>query len=289
LPGVPEDRPAKGRLRRAREALLLELGALVYELHRQGRRAPELLQRKAGELSEVDEQLRADGPDQPGPASCPSCGAEAEPGQLVCTNCGARLALDRARPGLSVAALAAIAVVALLGAAASGFALSEITSDDGDDAPAASQAPPPPSAAAGDPQEQTRAGEPADGSPQEPTQSGEPAGGSPPETTPAEDPADDTQPDPRRPLLLDWPEGLTAHTVVLVTTSDRPAALRLARQAARSGIEAGLLRGDDYNLGAGLWVVFAGRFDSPEGASRQASDLAERFPGAYPRLVEPAG
>jgi hypothetical protein len=35
--------------------------------------------------------------------------------------------------------------------------------------------------------------------------------------------------------------------------------------------------------------VFAGRFDSPEGASRQASDLAERFPGAYPRLVEPAG
>jgi hypothetical protein len=272
---VAEDFPAKGRLRRAREALLLELGALVYELHRQGRRAPELLQRKAGELSEVDERLRADGPDEPGPASCPSCGAEAEPGQLVCTNCGARLALDRARPGLSVAALAAIAVVALLGAAASGFALSEITSDDGDDPPAASQAPPPPAAAAGEPQEQTRAGEPADGSPQEPT--------------PAEDPAEDTQPEPRRPLLLDWPEGLTAHTVVLVTTSDRPAALRLARQAARSGIEAGLLRGDDYNLGAGLWVVFAGRFDSPEGASRQASDLAERFPGAYPRLVEPAG
>jgi hypothetical protein len=117
---------------------------------------------------------------------------------------------------------------------------------------------------------------------------GAPAGGGPPDTAPAQEPAGDTAQEPRR-LLLDWPEGLTAHTVVLVTTSDRPAALRLARQAARSGIEAGLLRGDDYNLGDGLWVVFAGRFDTPEGASRQAIDLAERFPGAYPRLVEPAG
>ena len=46
------------RQRRVREALLLDLGALVYELHRQGRRAPELLQEKAGELSEVDEEVR---------------------------------------------------------------------------------------------------------------------------------------------------------------------------------------------------------------------------------------
>jgi len=45
--------------RREREALLLDLGALVYELHRQGRRAPELLQRKAIELGEVDGEVRA--------------------------------------------------------------------------------------------------------------------------------------------------------------------------------------------------------------------------------------
>jgi hypothetical protein len=298
---VPDDRPEKGPVRRTRDALLLELGALVYELHRQGKRAPELLQRKASELGEVDERARAEAPDKPGPATCPSCGAEADPGQLVCTDCGARLALCSGRLALgggrlavgggrrhSLAALAAVAVLVVLGAAASGFALSEITSDDGGDAPAAGQAPPPPAAAQGEPQGPTRAGEPAGESPQEPTQSGEPAGEGPPETAPAQEPAGDTTQEPRR-LLLDWPEGLTAHTVVLVTTSDRPAALRLARQAARSGIEAGLLRGDDYNLGDGLWVVFAGRFDTPEGASRQASDLAERFPGAYPRLVEPAG
>ncbi|HYN90913.1 MAG TPA: hypothetical protein VER75_03250 [Thermoleophilaceae bacterium] len=45
--------------RREREAMLLDLGALVYELHRQGRRAPELLQEKAIELGEVDREVRA--------------------------------------------------------------------------------------------------------------------------------------------------------------------------------------------------------------------------------------
>jgi hypothetical protein len=44
--------------RREREARLLDLGALVYELHRQGKRAPELLQEKAAELVVVDEDVR---------------------------------------------------------------------------------------------------------------------------------------------------------------------------------------------------------------------------------------
>ena len=45
--------------RREREAMLLDLGALVYELHRQGERAPELLQEKAIELGKVDREVRA--------------------------------------------------------------------------------------------------------------------------------------------------------------------------------------------------------------------------------------
>ena len=45
--------------RRVREAMLLDLGALVYELHRQGERAPELLQDKAIELGKVDREVRA--------------------------------------------------------------------------------------------------------------------------------------------------------------------------------------------------------------------------------------
>jgi hypothetical protein len=44
--------------RREREARLLDLGALVYELHRQGKRAPELLQEKAAELALLDEEVR---------------------------------------------------------------------------------------------------------------------------------------------------------------------------------------------------------------------------------------
>jgi hypothetical protein len=158
----------------------------------------------------------------------------------------------------TVATLVAIGIVALVCGVAAGVALSRITSDeDRDTRPESRTAPP----AAGAERPRDR------------------------ETT-----ADaEQQAKPRRRLLLDWPDDLTAHTVVLVTTSDRAAARRLAREAARSGIEAGLLRGEDYNLGSGLWIVFAGRFDTPEGASQQASDLGERFPGAYPQLVEPAG
>jgi hypothetical protein len=42
-----------------REALLLDLGALVFELQRQSRREPELLQAKAAELNAVDQEVRA--------------------------------------------------------------------------------------------------------------------------------------------------------------------------------------------------------------------------------------
>jgi zinc-ribbon domain len=198
---------------------------------------------------------------------CPQCGEPAERGQLVCTNCGARLALDYRRPQGAVPALAITLAVVVLGAGAFGFAVSEITSDAEDEVMVADRAErPAPVAAQGEQQRDA-----------------------PEATAPSAGTAEGTPQEPSRSLLLEWPDDLTAHTVVLVTTSDRHAAGRRARQAARSGIEAGLLRSDDYNLGTGLWIVFAGRFDTPEGATRQASDLAERFPGAYPQLVEPTG
>jgi hypothetical protein len=208
--------------------------------------------------------------------SCPNCGEPAEPGQLVCVNCGTRLALEPARRsagplGGSLPVLAVLLAVVVLGAGAFGYALSEITSDDaGDDgevASAGSGDQPAPSATPGEPQPPSQAER----------------------TEPKTETESDTAPpqEPRRRLLLEWPEGLTGHTVVLVTTSDRPAALRLARGAARSGIEAGLLRADDFDLGSDLWIVFAGRFDTRAGASRQAVNLAGRYPGAYPQLLEP--
>jgi hypothetical protein len=44
--------------RRERQRRLLDLGALVYELHRQGKRAPELLQQKAAALTLIDNDVR---------------------------------------------------------------------------------------------------------------------------------------------------------------------------------------------------------------------------------------
>jgi hypothetical protein len=46
------------QLRRRREAMLLELGALAFEMHRRERREPELLERKAEEVRAVDDEER---------------------------------------------------------------------------------------------------------------------------------------------------------------------------------------------------------------------------------------
>ena len=87
--------------RRMREALLLDLGALVYELHRHGRREPELLQAKAAELTAVDQEVRglADALDDDESVltlvaagiagSCESCGSLLSTDARYCGACGA--------------------------------------------------------------------------------------------------------------------------------------------------------------------------------------------------------
>ena len=70
----------------------------------------------------------ADGP------ACRSCGEPVDPQQLVCLNCGARVALKEHRswatePLAPIAAL--LVVVIVIGAGLFGFAISELTSDDG--------------------------------------------------------------------------------------------------------------------------------------------------------------
>ena len=97
----------RGRMRRrlraqsrVREALLLDLGATVWELHRHGRREPELLQAKASQLAAVDDEVRGliealgggHGIDvlvQAGVAdSCANCSALLTPGSRYCPACG---------------------------------------------------------------------------------------------------------------------------------------------------------------------------------------------------------
>jgi hypothetical protein len=252
------ERTRAGEQRRGRrEELLLELGALVYELHRGGRRAPELLRRKAGELDALDTEAGAGTLGRP----CPSCGEPATRGQLVCLNCGERLGLGNA-PKRRLAPLAVLGVIVIVAAAALGFALNELAGSggEGEAQVAQHQRPATPEAQALLPAgEQPKTKDGTQGAAQRATRS----------------------------LLLQWPRDLTGHTVVLLNTSDRAAASRVARNAARSGIEAGLLRSDDYDLGAGLWIVFAGRFDTRRGAVRQSENLAGRYPGAYVQRVEP--
>jgi hypothetical protein len=214
-------------------------------------------------------------------ANCTNCGEPVDRHQLVCLNCGARVALREPTPWARepVTILAAVLVlVIVIGAGLFGFAISELTSDDGD-APTQAAA-------------QTTTREPA----------GEPpavvSGGEQPART-AEEAAPEIQPEEQQPSrgsdplegsgadrVPGWPEGLSAHTVVLVTSSDRAAALNVAKQARSSGLEAGLMRSEPYDLGSGLWIVFSGQFTTPEGAERQAAQLAERYPGAYPQRVQ---
>jgi SPOR domain len=186
--------------------------------------------------------------------TCPYCGGPSERGQLVCVECGNRLALKEERGERrfdNIPAVVVLLAVVVLGAGAAGFALSELTDDSGNGSQAAKSQSSAPAAA---PQTETDTG-----AAQQQSHS----------------------------LLLTWPDGVTAYTVVLVSSSDRPAARRVAREAAQSGLEAGLLRSDDYDLGTGLWIVFAGRFDAQESAERQAGNLSARYPGAYATLVKP--
>jgi hypothetical protein len=204
---------------------------------------------------------------------CPHCGEPVEPRQLVCLNCGGRVALRERTPLArepATALAAVLVVVIVIGAGLFGFAISELTSGSGDRGGGAS-------GSAGEPASATAPEARAD----EPEAPAVVAGEQ-------QEPAQPEQPEvpPRERGVPGWPKGLTAHTVVLVTSSDRAAALNVAREARKSGLEAGMLPSDPYDLGTGLWIVYSGQFTTREGAQRQASQLADRYPGAYPQLIQ---
>jgi hypothetical protein len=227
-------------------------------------------------------------------ANCTNCSEPVNRRQLVCLNCGARVALREPTPWARepVTILAAVLVlVIVIGAGLFGFAISELTSDDGD-APTRAAAQSTPREPTGEAPAVVSGGE-------QPARTAEEAARAEEEQAPAEELPPEIQPEEQQPSrgsdplegsgadrVPGWPEGLSAHTVVLVTSSDRAAALNVAKQARSSGLEAGLIRSDPYDLGSGLWIVFSGQFTTPQGAERQAGQLAERYPGAYPQRVQ---
>jgi hypothetical protein len=207
-------------------------------------------------------------------SACPHCGEPVERRQLVCLNCGGRVALREPTPLArepATALAAVLLVVIVIGAGLFGFAISELTSGGGgDDGGAASSG-----QQASTTTPEAPAAERTDTSPAQPDAPAVVSG-----TEQLRKKA------PRERGVPDWPKGLTAHTVVLVTSSDRAAALNVAKEARSTGLEAGLMPSDPYDLGTGLWIVYSGQFTTREGAQRQASQLARRYPGAYPQLIQ---
>ena len=203
-------------------------------------------------------------------ASCPHCGEPVEPRQLVCTSCGGRVALAKRAPfgrePLPAAAVALIVVTAL-SAFLLGLGISDLTGGDDDGG--------------------SSGGERVSATTREtPKRETESTAEEPQAPSVVSGSAQDKRAPRRERGVPGWPEGLSAHTVVLVTSSDRAAALNVAKEARATGLEAGLMPSDPYDLGSGLWIVYSGRFTTPEGAQRQAAQLAERYPGAYPQLIQ---
>jgi hypothetical protein len=84
-----------------------------------------------------------------------------------------------------------------------------------------------------------------------------------------------------------WPAGAAAYTVVLAKTSDEATARARATAVVGGGVPAGVLDSDDYpTLDPGLWVLFAGRFETQaEAAEEAARYVASGFPDAEPAFV----
>jgi pyruvate/2-oxoglutarate dehydrogenase complex dihydrolipoamide acyltransferase (E2) component len=250
--------------RARRDELLLDLGALVFELHRQGRRAPDLLTAKAADLDAIDARVR---PGEPEKGPCVHCGAEAELEQLVCLRCGGRIALgaeataeaglgepspeaapaEAARPRAGAArrrwprALAPLAVAAAVAAVT--LALLQLL--DGGGKGAAERA-----------RHSVRLAPPA----------------------PAERAARRARA-PARPGPERWTGG-RAYTVVLLTAGDAASARRGAGRLAGQEVRAGVVRHGGY------WLVFSGRYDDQARAAAAATRLRGRLGAAYVQLIE---
>jgi hypothetical protein len=79
-----------------------------------------------------------------------------------------------------------------------------------------------------------------------------------------------------------WPTGTSAYTVALADAPDETTARARATAAVSGGVPAGVLQSDSYpTLDPGIWVVFAGRFDTRSEAEEAATRyVAAGFPDA---------
>ena len=204
---------------------------------------------------------------------CADCGAFAQRGQLVCLECGTRMALARRAPDWRPAA-AVMAAMVLVAGTAFGMVLDAVTGSD--DRRQANASP-------------TR---------KQPAKKAEPAreqGPAKPEPAAIRSSIDRERQIAGAKARLAaaagpaaWTGAPGTYTVILATVSDREGAERLATDAEESGLEAGVLSAEEHpSLGTGLFFVFSGEYPDQAEAAAAAATLAERFPGANPRQVDP--
>jgi hypothetical protein len=185
---------------------------------------------------------------------CPRCGANLAPDQDWCLECGAAATTRILRPPswklaaaivLGVVAAVVVAVVLVVNA----------LSGDADRAAA------------------TPARAPAATTPAKPAPAPAASTAAPTPTT-ASAPAAGT--------IASWPRGKVGWTVVLATTSSRPAAEQRARDLIAKGVKAGVLDTSRFNIDAGgaSFVVFTGRFPSQDGAVSAEGRLGSRAPAS---------
>lgn len=98
-------------LERRRHTVLLELGALAFELHRRNRQKPELVRRKAAALTALESEAGAlaaaletsvpviDLPAGAGDRECSRCEGVLAPEWAFCARCGTRVATAAAPVG----------------------------------------------------------------------------------------------------------------------------------------------------------------------------------------------
>jgi sporulation related protein len=229
------------------------------------------------------------------PPTCPNCGVETAAGQQVCIECGHDLtrAYERA-PGWRLWVVAGVIGVLAVGVGA-GFAIGALTNDKQKKKAAratATTATIPNLAGPVPPLTNTPPVTPTAPAPVPPTTPTAPAPGETPTapTTPTTPTAPTTPstPAPSGGAPASWPAGKTAYTVVLISAKKKAQANAKAKEAKTRGIDAGVLRSDDYSsLNPGYWVVFAGQYKTADQARSHIDEFAGKgFPGGYPRLVK---
>jgi hypothetical protein len=212
---------------------------------------------------------------------CPRCGAAYQPLQEYCIECGLRLPLER---GIGSAVGRAWrlevsrypggwlwVVLVLFGLTAVATVAAIVVSGEGESAVRTIVATAPPPTARPTPPTATAF---------------QPTTTAPAATATATPPRKQTRP-------IEWPDGRSAHTVVVgsvPTTRGREAALRLARAAIRAGLpRVGTLESSEFaSLRPGYFVVFSGSYETEDEAVAAVEAAQSRgYPRAYEREITP--